>query len=265
MRLKDKVILVTASTRGIGYAIVQACAAEGAIVYMAARNEEKAEARIAEAKEKGHIVKFVYNDATKPETFRTMIEDVVEKEGRIDGLVNNFGISNPKSDLDIEHTKIEDFLKFLNLNTSSVFIASQAAIPHMKKNGGGSIVNISSIGGIIPDISQIAYGASKASIIHMSKMIAIQEARSNIRCNVVAPGMTATDSVKDNLNDHFQEIFLKNTPIKRMARPDEIAAAVVYFMSDEAAYATGQVLAVAGGFGLGTPLFGDLADALTDR
>ena len=265
MRLKDKVILVTSSTRGIGYAIVSACAAEGAIVYMAARNEERANARIAEFTEKGYTVKFVYNDATKPETFRTMIDEVVEKEGKIDVLVNNFGTSDPKKDLDIEHTTVDDFLKFVDLNMASVFISSQAAIPHMKENGGGSIINISSIGGIVPDISQIAYGTSKAGIIHMSKMIAVQEARNNIRCNVVAPGMTATDGVKDNLNENFQNMFLKNTPIKRMAEPDEIAQAVVYFASDAAAYTTGQVMAIAGGFGLATPIFGDLSESLTNR
>lgn len=265
MRLEGKVVLVTSSTRGIGYAIVSECAKEGATVYMAARNEERANARIAEFAEKGYTVKFVYNDATKPDTFKSMIEDVVEAEGKIDVLVNNFGTSNPKTDLDIEHTKIDDFLGFLDINISSVFIASQAAIPHMKKNGGGSIINISSIGGLVPDISQIAYGTSKAGIIHMSKMIAVQEARNNIRCNVVAPGMTATDSVKDSLSDQFKQMFMKNTPINRMAKPEEIAQAVAYFASDAAAYTTGQVMAVAGGFGLATPIFGDLSESLTSR
>lgn len=265
MRLKDKVVLVTSSTRGIGLAIVSACAEEGATVYMAARNEERANDRIAEFNEKGYTVKFVYNDATKPETFKTMVEEVVEKEGKIDVLVNNFGTSDPQKDLDIEHTDINDFLKFLDLNIASVFIASQAVIPHMKENGGGSIVNISSVGGLVPDISQIAYGTSKAGIIHLSKMIAVQVARSNIRCNVVAPGMTATDGVKDNLNKSFQNIFLKNTPIKRMGEPEEIAQAVVYFASDAAAYTTGQVMAVTGGFGLATPIFGDLSDSITNR
>lgn len=265
MRLKDKVILVTASTRGIGYAIVEACAKEGATVYMAARNEEKANESIKKFTDEGYTVKFVYNDATKPETFTTMIDDVFEKEGRIDVLVNNFGTSDPRVDLDMENTKVEDFLKFVDINLSSVFISSQAAIKAMKKTGGGSIVNISSVGGIIPDISQVAYGTSKAGIIHMSKMIAVQQGRNNIRCNVVAPGMTATDAVKDNLSENFKDMFLKNIPIKRMATPEEIAEAVLYFASDDSKYTTGQVVSVSGGFGLGTPIFGDLADMSNKR
>ncbi len=265
MRLKEKVVLVTSSTRGIGLAIVEACAREGAIVYMAARNEERATERIKEFTKKGYTVKFVYNDAEKPETFKSMVEEVVEKEAKIDVLVNNFGTSDPKRDLGIKNTKLEDFLAFVDINLSSVFISSQAAISHMKKNGGGSIINISSVGGMVPDISQIAYGTSKAAIIHMSKMIAVQTARDNIRCNVVAPGMTATDGVKDNLNEHFQNMFLKNTPIKRMASVDEIAEAVVYFASDAASYTTGQVMAITGGFGLATPIFGDLSENLTSR
>ena len=265
MRLDNKVVLVTASTRGIGYAIVEACAKEGAIVYMAARNEEKANASIQKFSEKGYKVKFVYNDATKPETFDTMIDDVVKNEGRIDVLVNNFGTSDPRVDLDMENTKVEDFLKFVDINISSVFISSQAAIKAMKKTGGGSIINISSVGGIIPDISQVAYGTSKAAIIHMTKMIAVQQGRNNIRCNVVAPGMTATDAVKDNLSDTFKDMFLKNIPIKRMATPEEIAEAVLYFASDESRYTTGQVISVSGGFGLGTPIFGDLADMREKR
>lgn len=265
MRLQDKVIVVTASTRGIGYSIVEQCAKEGAIVYMAARNEESANEKISLFKEQGLNVKFVYNDASKQETFKTMIEDVVKNEGRIDVLVNNFGTSDPRKDLNIESTSIDDFLNYVDINVASVFISSQTAIKYMKENGGGSIINISSIGGIVPDISQIAYGTSKAAIIHLSKMIAVQEARNKIRCNVVAPGMTATDGVNKNLTEDFKNMFLKNTPIERMAEPEEIAKAVVYFASDDSAYTTGQVLSVSGGFGLATPIFGDLADHLTSR
>lgn len=265
MLLNNKVVVVTAANRGIGYSIVKKCAENGAIVYMAARDEENAKIKIAEFCNNGYNVKFVYNNALEKQSFVTMIEEVVSNEGRIDGLVNNFGTSNPKLDKGIESTDYRDFISCIDKNLASVFISCQEAIKYMKKTGGGSIVNISSIGGELPDISQISYGVSKAAINHMSNMIALQEARNNIRCNVVAPGMTATDSVKDNLSDYFKEIFLKNTPIKRMAEPDEIAAAVVYFLSDYSAYTTGQKIAVSGGFGLGTPIFGDMAEFLNNR
>ena len=260
MRLKGKVVVVTASTRGIGLAIVKACAAEGAIVYMGARNLERAKEIADQLNAEGKKVRWVCNDATEDESYAAMIEEVVEKEGRIDVLVNNFGTSDPKQDLDFAHTDVDVFLNTVNINLKSVYLASQAAVKHMEKNGGGSIINISSIGGQTPDISQVAYGTSKAAINYLTKLIAVQEARHNIRCNAVLPGMTATDAVQNNLSEDFKEFFLRHTPIRRMGQPEEIAAAVVYFASDESAFTTGQILTVSGGFGLATPVFGDLSE-----
>ena len=256
MRLQDKVILVTASTRGIGLAIVKKCAEEGARVYMAARDMQRAQ-EIADTMDG---VKCVYNDATKPETFSSMVEDVVKDAGRIDVLVNNFGTSNPRKDLDIANTDPQVFLDTVNLNLRSVFMASQAAVKHMAKNGGGSIVNISSVGGQVPDISQVAYGTSKAAINHLTKLIAVQEAKHHIRCNAVLPGMTATEAVETHLSDDFRKLFLRHIPLGRMGQPEEIAEAVCYFASDDSAYTTGQILTVSGGFGLATPVYGDLTD-----
>ncbi len=257
MRLKDKVILVTASTRGIGLACVKACAKEGATVYMAARDLERAKA-ISE--DLGENVKWVYNDATKSETFSSMVEEVVTDTGRIDVLVNNFGTSNPGKDLDFAHTEPAVFLETVKLNLQSVFLASQAAVKHMEAKQSGSIINISSVGGIVPDISQVAYGTSKAAINYLTKLIAVHEAKHHIRCNAVLPGMTATDAVKGRLTEEFRSLFLRHIPLGRMGLPEEIAAAVVYLASDEAAYTTGQILTVSGGFGLATPVYGDLSN-----
>ena len=260
MRLQNKVILVTASTRGIGLAIVKKCAEEGASVYMAARDMERAQ-QIASTLDG---VKCVYNDATKPETFSSMVEDVVRDAGRIDVLVNNFGTSNPGKDLNFANTDPQVFLDTVNLNLRSVFMASQAAVKYMAQNG-GSIVNISSVGGLVPDISQVAYGTSKAAINYLTKLIAVQEAKHNIRCNAVLPGMTATEAVKQNLTGEFRDVFLRHIPLGRMGLPEEIAAAVSYLASDEAAYITGQILTVSGGFGLATPLYADLSGGKNRR
>lgn len=265
MRLKNKVILITASTRGIGLACVKACAKEGAICYMAARNLEAAEKTANELNQQGYHVKYVYNDASKPESFISMIEEVIKKEGHLDVLVNNFGTSNPQKDLDFSHTDIADFLDIVTLNLRSVYMASQAAIKHMAAHGGGSIINISSIGGLVPDISQIAYGTSKAAINYLTKLIATHEASHNIRCNAVLPGMTATEAVENNLSEDFRNLFLRHIPLKRIGLPEEIGAAVVYFASDESAYTTGQIMSVSGGFGLATPVYGDLADKMQRR
>ena len=255
MRLQDKVILVTASTRGIGLAIVKKCASEGARVYMAARDMECGQ----EIANTLNGVRCVYNDATKPETFSSMVEDVVRDAGRIDVLVNNFGTSNPGKDLDFMNTNPQVFLDTVNLNLRSVFIASQAAAKHMAKHG-GSIINISSVGGLVPDISQIAYGTSKAAINYLTKLIAVQEAKHHIRCNAVLPGMTATEAVEKHLSNDFQNLFMRHIPLARIGLPEEIAEAVCYFASDASAYVTGQILAVSGGFGLATPVYGELVN-----
>ena len=260
MRLKDKVVLITASTRGIGLACVKACAKEGARVYMAARNVERAQ----EIANTLNGVKCVYNDATNPETFTSMVEDVVKDAGRIDVLVNNFGTSNPGKDLDFANTDPQVFLDTVNLNLRSVFMASQAAAKHMA-NHGGSIINISSVGGLVPDISQVAYGTSKAAINYLTKLIAVQEAKHNIRCNAVLPGMTATEAVEKNLTEEFRNLFLRHIPLGRIGLPEEIAEAVCYFASDASAYTTGQILTVSGGFGLATPVYGDLANKANRR
>ncbi len=257
MRLKDKVVLITASTRGIGLACVRACAAEGARVYMAARNPERAAAEAEKLNREGCCVKCVYHDATKPETFASMAEETAKDAGRIDVLVNNFGVSDRKKDLDFSATAAEIFLNTVNLNLGSVFLAGQAVIPYMRKSGGGSIINISSVGGIVPDISQVAYGVSKAAINYLTRLIAVHEAKKGIRCNAVLPGMTATDAVEEKLTGEFRSMFLEHIPLGRMGQPEEIAAAVVYFASDDSAYTTGQLLAVSGGFGAATPLYRD--------
>lgn len=259
MRLDKKIVLITASTRGIGLACVKACAKEGAIVYMAARNLEVAAEIAAALCNQGYRVKYVYNDATKPETFVKMIEEVVNKEGHLDVLINNFGTSSPKKDLDFSNTDIANYLDIVTLNLQSVFLASQTAAKHMAIHGGGSIINISSIGGLTPDISQVAYGTSKAAINYLTKLIAVHEASNNIRCNAVLPGMTATEAVEKNLSEDFRSLFLRHIPLNKIGLPEEIAAAVVYFASDESAYTTGQILAVSGGFGLATPIYGDLS------
>jgi len=259
MRLNDKVVLVTASTRGIGLACVKACAKEGAKVYMAARNVARAQEIADSLNSEGCSVKCVFNDATKPETFTSMVEDVLTDAGRLDVLVNNFGTSNPGKDLDFSHTDPNVFLETVNLNLRSVFIASQAAAKHMAAQGGGSIINISSVGGIVPDISQVAYGTSKAAINYLTKLIAVHEAKNNIRCNAVLPGMTATEAVEKNLTEEFRHLFLRHIPLGRMGLPEEIAESVVYFASDASAYTTGQIFTVSGGFGLATPVYADLS------
>ena len=242
MRLKDKVVLITASTRGIGLACVKKCAKEGARVYMAARNIERAQ----EIANTLNDAKCMYNDATKPETFTSMVEDVVKDAGRIDVLVNNFGTSNPGKDLDFANTDPAVFLETVNLNLRSVFMASQAAAKHMAKHGGGSIINISSVSGMMGNPGQANYASSKAGLIGLTKTIAREVASRGITVNAVAPGFIETDMTR-SMNEDALNAGVKQVPMGRMGRPEDVANAVRFLASDEASYITGCVLKVDGG------------------
>lgn len=255
-KLEGKVALVTACTRGIGYAIAETFAREGATVYMACRNLKLGAEKAAALNAQGCKVKTVYFEAYDDKSIVDMIDTAVAQEGRLDILVNNFGGTKPTSDIDIQRTSFDAFSDYVRVHLSTVFRASQEAInKSMAPNKSGCIINIGSVAGLTPDVSQVAYGTSKAAIIHLSKMIAVQTARDNIRCNVVCPGMTATEAVMNNLTPAFMEFFLKHTPIKRMATAQEMADACLYFATAE--FTTGQVLAVHGGFGIPTPVYGD--------
>ena len=261
-RLENKVAIVTASTRGIGLATAESFAKEGAIVYLAVRNTELGETVAEELRADGGTVKVVYFDAVEDASYETMVDTVLENEGRIDVLVNNFGGSNPKYDRDIMNSKYENFIKSVDTNLKSVFVTSQLVINKaMSKQNSGSIINIGSVAGVISDLTQCAYGTAKAGIIHLSKMISVHAARYNIRCNVVCPGMTATEAVENHMTEDYKAVFMKHTPLRRMAEPTEIAAAVLYFAGDEAAFTTGQVLTVSGGYGFAAPTYGDMINA----
>lgn len=254
--LENKVALVTSSTRGIGKACAETLAREGASVYLAVRRAEAGRAVAEEIRSRGGSADVVFFDATRPESFAGMIGEVYHKAGRLDILVNNFGTTDVKRDLDVEHSRWEDFSEILNVNLRSVFEPAQKAIPLMAENGGGSIVNISSIGGLEPDMQRTAYGVSKAAILFLTRDIAVQGARQGIRCNAVLPGYTETDAAKDNMSPEFLAAFLKNVPLNRPGYAQDIADAVLFLASPHSSYITGHILPVAGGFGVPTPLYG---------
>lgn len=255
-KLEGKVALVTASTRGIGYAIAETFAKEGAIVYMACRDLKTADEKAAALNAQGCTVKTVYFEAYHRNTIVEMIQTTVEQEGRLDILVNNFGGTLPTDDFDIYNTNFDVFMRYVNVHLQSVFVASQTAINlAMSKQKSGCIINTGSVAGVTPDVSQIAYGTSKGALAYLTKIIAVHAAKDNIRCNMVCPGMTATEAVMNNLTPEFMEFFLKHTPIRRMATAQEMADAALYFASAE--FTTGMVMPVAGGFGLPTPVYGD--------
>lgn len=254
----NKTALVTSATKGIGLACALKLAQKGVSVYMGVRRMEAAQEICNQYKEKGYRMFPVYFDATNKNSYTSMVNETIRYAGRIDILVNNFGIGKPSEDFDLIDGSEEAFFEILDLNLGSVYRISKLVIPHMLKQGGGTIVNISSIGGIIPDISRIGYGVSKSAVNNITKQIALQYARSNIRCNAVLPGLTATDAALKNMPESFLQSFLSHVPLNRMATPEDIANAVCFFASDESSYITGHILDVAGGYGIGTPQYADV-------
>ena len=255
MRLDNKVALVTSSTRGIGFASALKLAQCGATVYLGVRRVNDTQEICDKYPELNMIP--IYFDAYEEDTYKSMIDEIIEKEGKIDILVNNFGTSTPNKDLDLMNTEEEYFFNTIKANVGTVFSISKNAIPHMIENGGGSIINISSIGGVVPDISRIAYGVSKSAINNITKQMAMQYARYGIRVNAVLPGMTTTEAVSANMPEEFQKSFLSHVPLNRMGTPEDIANAVYFFASDLSSYITGDIMEVSGGYALGTPQYSE--------
>lgn len=256
-KLQDKVALVTSSTKGIGLECAKTLAENGAIVYVAARSEELANEVVKDIESNGGIAKFVYFNAREEETYTSMIDEVIKNEGKIDILVNNYGGTNAKLDKDLVNGDTDEFFNIVKDNLQSVYLPCKAAVPYMIKNGGGSIVNISTIGSVVPDLSRMAYCVSKASINSLTQNIATQYARNNIRCNAVLPGLIATKAALDNMSEEFIESFLRHVPLNRMGKPEDIAKAVLFYASDDSSFITGDILEVAGGYSMPTPQYAD--------
>lgn len=257
-KLQNKTALVTSATKGIGLACALKLAEEGARVYMGVRRMEDTQKICDEYKEKGFDMTPVYFEATKEESYTSMVDDVMTQSGRLDILINNFGVGRPSEDLDLIHSSEKAFFDLQHLNLGSVYRISKLVIPHMIENGWGSIVNISSVGGSIPDITRIGYGVSKAAVNNITQQIALQYARDNIRCNAVLPGLTATDAALNSMPESFVASFLSHVPLNRMGKPEDMANAALFFASDDSSYITGHIMEVAGGYGLGTPQYADM-------
>lgn len=256
-KLEGKIALVTSSTKGIGLASAEALAKEGALVYIAARSEELAGGVIAKIKENGGMAKFVYFNAREEATYLSMVETAAIAEGRLDILVNNYGGTNVKLDHDLLRGDTDEFFRIMKDNVQSVYLPSKAAIPYMIQSGGGSIVNISTIGSVVPDLSRIAYCVSKAAINSLTQNIALQYAGNKIRCNAILPGLIGTKAALENMSDEFRDSFLRHVPLNRVGKPEDIANAVLYYASDDSAFVTGMIHEAAGGYALGTPQYSE--------
>ena len=243
MRLKNKIAIVTGGASGMGASTARIFAREGAKVIISDLLDKEGEAI---AKEIGAAARYVHHDVTSQEAWEAIVKATVAEHGRIDVLVNNAGVSGS----DPDRLSIATFDQQMNVNVRGVFLGLRTVIPEMQRTGGGSIVNISSISGIVGQVFvHMAYNAAKGAVRTMTKAAAVQFARDNIRVNSVHPGlMPPMRTSRMSADPKVREGMLKAVPMRREGRIEEVAHANLFLASDEASYITGAELPVDGGY-----------------
>lgn len=237
--LDGKVAIVTGGARGMGASHVKRFVKEGAKVVFTDINAEGGKALEAEL---GENVKFVQQDVTKADDWKRVIEEAENTFGPVNILVNNAGISMSKSLMEITE---EEYRRIIDINQVSVFLGTKAVVPSMQKAGGGSIINISSINGIVG--GAIGYTDSKFAVRGFTKAAALQLAHLGIRVNSVHPGVIETPMVTQGDAVEVIKEFAKQIPVGRMAQPEEVSNLVLYLASDESSYSTGSEFVIDGG------------------
>ena len=243
-RLEGNVAVVTGASRGIGEAIAVRLASEGAAVALCdVRGPEAMAGAAKKVEEQGQRVYVGEVDVCDVSSVEAVIDSVVSEFGRLDILVNNAGITR---DALVMRMKDEDWERVINVNLKGAFNMIRAAARPMMKARRGRIVNISSVVGMVGSAGQVNYSASKAGLIGLTKSVAREFASRGITSNAVAPGYVATE-MTGALPEDVKSSLLSQVPMKRPASPADVAAAVAFLASDDAAYITGQVLVVDGG------------------
>ncbi|MED6295932.1 MAG: glucose 1-dehydrogenase [Chloroflexota bacterium] len=243
-RLEGKVALISGAARGQGEAEARLFANEGAKVVFGDILDMEGEKVEAEINETGGEAKYIHLDVTNESEWETAVKESVNSYGKLDILVNNAGISIGKN---VEETTLEEWDLVQDVNSKGVFLGTKAAIPAMRESGGGSIVNISSIAGLV-GIASAPYVASKGAVRLLTKSTAVQYGPENIRCNSVHPGFIETEMIRGILSDSEERAKrLAITPLGIFASAHDIALAVLFLASDESRYMTGSELVIDGG------------------
>ena len=250
MSFTGKTVLVTGSTTGIGEACAHIFAQSGAQVMVSGRHEQRGRAVVEQIQAAGGSAQFTAVDLRAAGACERLVGDTVERLGGLDVLVNNAGILYTANALD---TSNEQWLDTMAVNVNALFYLSRAAVSHMKAAGKGAIVNVASEWGLNGEANHVAYCASKGAVIQITRCMALDHARDNIRVNSVCPGEIHTRMVDDilakrggDLADNLRELAA-GIPMRRLAHPAEVARCVHFLASDLASYVTGTNLSVDGG------------------
>jgi 3-oxoacyl-[acyl-carrier protein] reductase/7-alpha-hydroxysteroid dehydrogenase len=240
--LKGKTAIITGGTRGIGFAIAKKYLDNGANVVITGSRKETVETSLAKLTEYGDRVMGIWPDLCNPEEVARAFASVKEKFGSVDILANNAGLSSRTS---LYEYTVEEFDKLMNVNVKAVFVCSQAAAKIMKEQGGGSIINTSSMVSIYGQPSGCGYPTSKFAVNGLTKSLARELAKDNIRVNAVAPGVTKTDMVAA-LPQAMVDRISAGIPMGRVGEPEDVANAFLYLAGDMSSYVTGTVISVDG-------------------
>ena len=240
----QKAAIITGGSSGIGRAAAVALAKQGVKIAIAARRAKEGEETVRLVKEAGSEVIFVKTDVANENDVRSMVEKTVKQYNRLDYAFNNAGIEERTTPL-VDQTS-EVFDQIMNVNVKGVWLSMKYEIPEMIRTGGGAIVNTSSGAGVIGYPQQPIYIASKHAVLGLTKSAALEYAKSGIRINAIAPGVTETEMV-ERVDKQLIERLKSITPIGRIADPEEIANAVVWLLSDKASFVLGHTLLVDGG------------------
>ncbi|MER2063351.1 MAG: glucose 1-dehydrogenase [Alkalibacterium sp.] len=240
--LNGKVVVVTGGASGIGLASVEAFLAKGAKVILSDYDEEAGKKHADRLKDKGDVT-FFKADVSKEEEVKALVEKAVDTYGSIDVIVNNAGIG---AQGEMHELSYEDYSKVIKINQDGVFFGSKYAVQKMRNNGGGVIINMASILGLVGEPTAFAYNASKGAVVLMTKSLALQYAKDNIRCAAIAPGYVESGMVnREALGEYYDNLVDKH-PIGRLGQPEEIAHAAVFIAENE--FVTGITLPVEGGY-----------------
>lgn len=254
MRLKEKVAIVTGATSGIGRAAAILLGGEGAKVVVVGRRLEEGKETVETIRKTGGEATFIKADLSLDSEARKMAEETIKSFQKVDILFNNAGINPDSAKKPLVETSEDDWDNVMNVNLKGIFLASKHVIPHMIRNGGGSIINTSSNWGLVAGKNRCAYITSKGGIIALTKSMAIDYAPCQIRVNCICPAIVDTDMAKEVIararkdKDLWKEIITSKIPLGRPATPEDIAYAALFLASDESSFITGITLPVDGGY-----------------